>query len=51
MSSLKTNWLKWNPDYDNAAHSFDKAGMSIDKNGKSLVVLQEDCCLVEAIVS
>lgn len=24
--SLKTNWLKWNPDYDNAAHSFDKAG-------------------------
>lgn len=24
--SLKTNWLKWNPDYDNASHSFDKAG-------------------------
>lgn len=24
--SLKTSWLKWNPDYDSAAHSFDKAG-------------------------
>ena len=25
-SSLKTSWLKWNPDYDNAAHAFEKAG-------------------------
>ena len=23
--SLKTSWLKWNPDYDNAAHAFEKS--------------------------
>jgi len=26
---LKTSWLKFNPDYDNASHSFDKAGNHI----------------------
>lgn len=25
--SLKTSWLKWNPDHAGAAHAFDKAGM------------------------
>ena len=23
---LKTSWLKWHPDYEQASHSFDKAG-------------------------
>ena len=28
MFSLKTSMFKWNPDYDNAANHFDKAGIA-----------------------
>ncbi len=38
--SLKTNWLKWNADYDNAAHSFDKAG-----NGEDLIYYLQLTCM------
>ena len=35
-SSLKTSWLKWRPDFDNAAHAFDKAGKSSHRSSHAL---------------